>query len=725
MKVSKSTIPCCFVLLFLSVSLFAGDSVLSPPRVLQPPRVDGILDDEVWKQAFVVSDFIVRLPREGDIPTERTEMRVLYTETALYLAFQAFDSRPDKIVATVLKRDDFDLLQNDQLAFAIDSYNDGRNGYWFSTNPLGARVDAQFANEGDLFETNWNGIWDCKARIDDQGWTAEIEIPFSTLRFRKSETNIMGMNFFRRIVRTNEQIFAPLIPLKLSFGTPNVSVARKYEFKGIQGAQNLFVKPYALGGFSTESGSTDAEKDAGVDVRYQLTNSLISNFSINADFAEADVDDRQVNLTRFSLFFPEKRDFFLESAGNFQFGIPGETEIFFSRRIGLTEDSTDAVPILFGAKLTGKIGLMDVGILDVQTRSDSFCDGAVASCEDVPAENFSVVRLRSGFAARSYVGGILTNRSTSGSSSTQTYGADANVYLGNEIFVSGFAAGVRFSDDDSNFLDSAAFDLDLSRSGERTSFQLRYTDIAAGFDPAIGFVQRPDTRRLQGKLFVPYYRKSGDLLSITPGYSMIREENHDGALTFFAHQASVKALFQSEDQVTFFVNRKEEYVPADFPVFRTVVIPKGNYLDHRAGVELSTKQGRAVSGSLVISEGGFYGGTRFEFTPSLLWKVNRHFSLSQAVASNFVDVEEHQFNLYLTRTRISYSMNTSFSASAILQYDNSSQKLGVNFRAGYLFREGTELFISYNEIMDQGLPIGFADKPERSLLIKFTYMLQL
>jgi hypothetical protein len=202
----------------------------TPPRITTSPHIDGILDEEVWKRALVVSDFIQRLPREGSIPSERTEMRIMYSDRSLFLGFIAYDSHPEKIVATVFKRDDWDVTQNDQLAFAIDSYNDGRNGYWFSTNPLGARVDAQFANEGDLWEDNWNGIWECKTKINPDGWVAEIEVPFSTLRFKKADVNVMGINLFRRIVRTNEQIFAPLIPLQLSNGTPNVSAARKYQF---------------------------------------------------------------------------------------------------------------------------------------------------------------------------------------------------------------------------------------------------------------------------------------------------------------------------------------------------------------------------------------------------------------------------------------------------------------------------------------------------------------
>ncbi|HSE40125.1 MAG TPA: DUF5916 domain-containing protein [Acidobacteriota bacterium] len=708
------------VLLFTMCQLVLADE-MNPPKIITPPRIDGGLDDAVWRQALVIDDFLQRLPREGEVPTERTEIRLLYTSTALYIGFRAFDSQPEKIVSTVFKRDDFDLVQNDQLAFAIDSYNDGRNGYWFSTNPLGARVDAQFGNEGDLWEQNWNGIWECKTRIDNQGWTAEIEIPFSTLRFRKSDVNVMGINLFRRIIRTNEQIFSPLIPLQLSYGTPNVSAARKYRFEGIQGSEQLFVKPYGLSGFSAETDNTEMENDGGVDVRYQVTNSLISNFSVNMDFAQADVDDRQVNLTRFRLFFPEKREFFLESANNFLFGIPGETELFFSRRIGLSDDASQTVPILFGGKLTGKIGKVDLGVLDVQTRSED-CSGP-GDCVISPAENFSAVRAKRGLGSRSYVGGIFTNRSTDGFQSSQSYGLDMNIHLGNEIFLTGFAAGIGSSN--TNALDSSAFDLGVLRAGERTSFKLRYTDIAEDFDPAIGFVQRPDTQRFLANFFQPFYRKEGWLLSITPGYELIREENHEGTLTFLTNEASLKFLFQTEDQFRLFVNRKEEFVPEAFPIFRDVMIPSGSYLENRAGIEMSTKPGRNLSGALTVSEGGFFGGSRFEISPAVVWKMNKHFTIGQTLSSNFVSFEDDDFIVYLTRTRIAYSLNTNFSASAVLQYDNDTQEFGLNLRAGYLFKEGTELFVVYNEIVEQPFVDHSLNLRDRSFLIKFTYMFSL
>lgn len=680
------------ILLFLATFASADDAV-ETYRTANPPQIDGYLNDDVWKHATVVNDFVQRLPHEGAQPTEKTEVRIAYTTTALYIAFHAFDTKPGQIVATVMKRDDSDIVNNEQFAFAIDSYNDGRSGYWFSTNPLGARVDAQFANEGDLWEDNWNGIWQCKARIDSSGWTAEIEIPFATLRFQNAPGNIMGINLYRRIIRTNENLFAPLVPLKYLNGTPNVSIARKYRFAGIHGGDDLYVKPYALGGYSSDSISNASAKNAGADIRYQITNSLISNLSLKTDFSETEVDDRQINLTQFSLFFPEKRDFFLESSSNFQFGISGQTEMFFSRRIGLSEDASEAVPMLVGGKFTGKIGSMDVGVLDVQTEATGMD----------PAENFGVIRLKQSIGSRSYFGGIFTNRTGKGNAN-QTYGLDLNCYLFHEIFFNSFATELTNH--------ASAYSAALQRESERTSFLIAYRDIAKDFDPAIGFVQKTDIQRIDGNLFVPFYWNESWLQNVTPGYEIQNDEDHDGNLNSRFQQLSLKVAAVSGDAVKLFVNQDHEFVAEDFPVFRSNLVTAGDYTFARAGVSIDTKPGRTVSASVQTSTGGFFGGTRTEFSPSVVWKANRHITLSQSYFNDWIDLNGSVFRIQLTRTRVAYSLNTQFSVSSIVQYDNDSQKLGFNVRASYLFREGTEILFAYDELQHQ----------QRSFVLKFTYL---
>lgn len=697
-------------LFFAAAGRLCADAMLVPQRIDSPPVIDGALDDAVWRQSLLISDFLQRLPREGAEPAERTEVRLLYTETSLYIGVRAFDNQPQKLASTVMKRDDFDVTQNDQFALAIDSYNDGRSGYWFSTNPLGVRVDAQFAEEGDWWESNWNGIWECKARIDSQGWTAEIEIPFATLRFRKAPSNVMGINFFRRVIATNEALFFPLIPLRYGNGTPNVSVARKYRFDSIRGANQWYIKPYGLGGLADDRGSTSSQRNAGLDLRYQITTSLITNLSIKTDFTETEVDDRQINLTRFSLFYPEKRDFFLESSGNFQFGLAGDTELFFSRRIGLSDDATESLPMLFGAKLTGKVKTLDLGVLDAQTESTS----------SLTAENFSVLRAKAALGKRSFAGGIFTNRQGE-SGFSRAYGGDLNLYVYRDVFLNAFAAGVS-SSSGSSPNGSAAFSAALGRQSDRTSFRIGYRDIGAAFDPAIGFVQKSDVKRAEAMLSVPFYSNSPLLQSVTPGCELFTDHDHSGRLSNRYQQITLKTTFQSGDQFTLFADHSDELVPQPFPVYRSVEIPAGFYKSARAGISAATKDGRAWSGTLDFSAGDFYGGSRLEASPTLLWKTNRHLTLSATYVNDWIEVTNDRFRIQLIRGRIGYSLNTHLSVSSVVQYDNSSQVLGVNLRVGYLLREGTELFVVYNGIRDLATTPEEASQKAGSLLVKFTYL---
>ena len=672
-----------------------------PLAVTNPPAVDGRLDEAAWSHAPAVADFLQRLPREGAEPTERTEVRLLYTRDALYIGFRAFDRKPDGIRATVMKRDDSSVVTNDQFAVAIDSHNDGSSGFWFSTNPLGVRVDAQFFDEGDLWESNWNGIWECRTTVDSTGWTAEIEIPFSTLRFRQGEETVMGINLFRRHIRTNESLFAPLIPLSYSNGTPNVSIARKYRFHGIRSGHEVELKPYALTGVENESGAGGGwEGKAGLDLRYPLTSSFTSYFSLNTDFAEAEADELQVNLTRFPLFIPEKRDFFLENAGDFSFGLPQNTELFFSRRIGLSEDDVP-VPVLFGARAAGKLSSLDVGLMNVQTRSDA----------GSPAENFSAARVRAAIAPRSYVGAAYTGR-YSGGTMLSSWGADLLWYFSHNISFTGFASAVSGGGGRSSYYAA------LQRGGEATSFLFSYLDVGRSFDPAVGFVRRTDVRTWTGSFAYPRYWNAHGIRNISPGIQADLTRDHGGLLLDSTQKAWVDLVLASEDQFTVYWKHNEEFVPEAFPVFRDVDVAPGRYFQDRGGVTLATKEGRPFSVQLAVSTGGFYGGSLREAAPSIVYRLNRNIQLTQVLSANFVDLGEDKFHLLLSRTRIDWSLNTKLSASALVQYDNNLQQTAVNLRLTYLFHEGTQLFVVY----DHGDDDAAVPNSQARLLVKFTYL---
>ena len=686
-------------MLSLHAVCYSDDRLADPIRVVKvssPPIIDGILDEPIWKEATVVSDFKQRSPVEAAEPTERTDVLLVYSTNALFIGVHAFDSQPEGIAATVLKRDDFDITQNDQFVIAIDTYNDGRNGYWFSSNPLGARVDAQFFNEGDIFETNWDGPWRCQAHITEDGWTLEIEIPFSTMRFNEAPDNIMGINLFRRIIRTNEALFSPLIPLRYANGTPNVSAARKYLFTGINGGTHLFLKPYVASGVGNDdyrrARGIDNRNDLGIDLRYSLADNLTANLSYNTDFAQADVDERRINLTRYSLFVPEKRDFFLENAGSFSFGLTGETEVFFSRRIGLAEDSTGAmisVPILIGAKLTGRLGGFEIGLLDVQARSSG----------DVNAENFGAFRFKHGIGSRSYAGGILTG-AHSGTTRNGVLGLDCMQFLTEDVVLSIFAAMSASSFRRSDIAHASATFMSLSKSGEEVSFNVGMLDVGSRFDPSIGFVPRSDIRKWNSSLSVPWYVQSVLVRRLVPGYEFVSYEDHRGEIQNSLHRTSIRCEFQSDDQITLFLERPFESVPSNFSIFRNVSIVPGMYRSYDGGLEVVTKQGRPLAASLAVGAGEFYSGSRFHFNASVQYKASRHLTLTGTYESNHISLGNAFFVTRLVRSRIAFSLNTRFSVATLVQYDNASEQLGFNVRLAYQFDEGTECFLIFNEILD-------------------------
>jgi hypothetical protein len=681
------------LLLALLCSAVCAEEI-RPLHIAERAIIDGRLNEDFWPRALVISDFRQRFPVEGARPTENTEVLLAYNADTLFVGVRAFDSHPNRITGTVMKRDDFEIVKNDQFVIAIDSYNDGRNGYWFSTNPLGVRVDAQFFDEGDIFEDNWNGVWDCQARITEDGWTAELAIPFSTLRFKQKNRNVMGINFFRRIIRSNEQLFAPPIPLQYSNGTPNVSVARKYVFENISGHSDLQLKPFLT---ANSNETSKRAVDGGLDLRYRVSDSFAGLVSMNTDFADADVDDRQLNLTRFPLFFPEKRDFFLESSGLFSFGLPEETELFFSRRIGLAGDET--VPILAGAKLTGKAGKFDLGFLDVQTKSSL----------SIGPENFGVFRLKAGVASRSYVGAIFTNKISGSSRNNQTLGLDWNLYFLPDVSLTGFAAGTETAGD----LNSA-FCIAVLKQGERSSFRLGYTDVALDFDPAIGFVRRPGTQRWDASLNLPFYFQKSFLRRIVPGYEFVRYGNHEGVLENATQRWKFQTDFQSDDSFMVFADRNEELLPTDFPIFGSVTVPAGRYTFYDAGFSIASKPGRTFAGELNFTAGELYNGRHLQAGASLQWKASRHLTLSGFYDTDIVRLPTGNFRAQLVRSRFDFSLNTHLSVGGIMQYDNATGELGTNIRFGYLFREGRQLFLVYNRTENKN-----------AMLLKFTYLFDL
>ncbi|MET0216021.1 MAG: DUF5916 domain-containing protein, partial [Vicinamibacterales bacterium] len=461
-------------------------------RAAGPIELDGRLDEPSWLTAPVAKNFIQNDPREGEPATFDTEVKLLYDDDSLFIGVFAKDDRPDEIIINELRKD-FNTGTSDNFQIVIDTFHDERNGYQFAVNPAGAKWDSQMSNEGRDQNSNWDGVWDVRARVGEDGWYAEIRIPFRTLKFGQESLQTWGINFQRRLRRLNENSYWS--PLQRIYGLSRVSMAGTVEgLQGLRPGNNLRVKPYALASSSrVGTADNDGDFEAGVDVKYGVTSGLTWDFTVNTDFSQVEADEQQINLTRFSLFFPEKRDFFLENSGIYQFGVgsggaggggggrqnPSQDMIlFFSRQIGLSE-SGSAIPILGGTRLTGRAGGYSMGALNIQQREDGI----------TPSANSTALRLRRDGLAASDIGVMFLNKEVSGPHFNRVFGADANFRFFQRLDVN-FAGAKTFSPEEGvdeqgeDWYSKSSFNYRSNRLEVRGGYQT----IGERFNNEMGFV---------------------------------------------------------------------------------------------------------------------------------------------------------------------------------------------------------------------------------------------
>ena len=557
-------------------------------RADQPPKIDGVLDDAVWQKAPIIDEFTQQEPHEGAGATERTEVRVMYDSRHLLIAVHAFDAQPSALVATEMRRDADRLFDEDNFQIILDTFNDSRNGYMFVTTPLGAKLEQQISEEGEgntragllnaNVNRNWDGIWEVAARITDDGWTAEIAIPLTTVRFPDAAEQTWGLNFMRSIRRKNEQVF--WAPIPKAYTLTRVSMAGAIVgLQSLSHGLDLKVKPYIVSGVhdvqAASGRTTSVLRDVGVDAKYGVTGGLNLDLTYNTDFAQVEVDEQQVNLTRFSLFFPEKRDFFLENAGFFKMGTGGtftsttvETDLFFSRRIGLS-DSGQPIPIVGGGRLAGKSGRHNIGVLDIET------DSAFGR----PGDNFLVTRYSSDVLKRSRVGAMFINKQAMGGDRhyNRTFGADANLVLGKNFQVTSYVA--KTDTPDLKGSDMAFFGRVAYRD-PAWNVWLNYLDVQDNFNDEVGFVQRRGVKTTKA-YFSPTPR---------PGRLGIRMLEPMAVLSYVTDQSN-RLVTRTEHfmngfymQDGSFINviyqRNLDVLDTPFRIQSNVTIPVGSYNFH-------------------------------------------------------------------------------------------------------------------------------------------------
>ena len=718
----------------------AGRATVRAVSLTEPLRVDGALDDGIYEMVPAVGDFIQQVPDEGAPATERTEAWVFYDAQNVYVGARLWDSAPEsQWVANEMQRDSPQLAQNDYFSVMLDTFYDRRNGVIFIVNPIGGFFDIQVTDEGNP-NRDWNPIWDVRTGRFDGGWTVEMAIPFKSLRFRPGTSQIWGLQLGRRVRRKTEATYLTPVPVNAVPGEARVSAAGT--LTGVEvppGNRTFEVKPYAIGSLATDVNaipriSNEGDGDVGVDVKYGVTANLTADFTYNTDFAQVEVDEQQVNLTRFSLFFPEKREFFLEGRGIFDFGRPAGQQfqrggrrqggprgggffgspdvptVFFSRRIGLEQGRT--VPIRGGGRLTGRAGGFSVGALNIQT-GDALGASAVAT-------NFTVLRVKRDILRRSRIGGIFTGRSVStvGDGSNEAYGLDAAFSFYDNVHFNGYYARTRTPGLDG---DDASSQGAFSYTGDRYGFQLDHLRVGAHFNPEIGFLRRADFRRtFTLARFSPRPASIRAVRQFTWEAGLDYIENGAGQVETRLAQARFQTEFENSDRFGVDLQQSYERLVRPFGIASDVTIPVGGYDFRDVFLSYSMGAQRRVSGTWSFQRGGFFSGDitavgysrgRIEVTPLL--------SIEPGVSINRIDLPEGAFTTTLATSRVTYTFTPRMFFGGLLQYNSSSDSLSTNLRLRWEYQPGSELFVVYNDQRDTSLR-GTPFLENRAFVVKFT-----
>ena len=662
-------------------------------RTDQPPVIDGVLDDAVWADAAVIENLRQVEPIEDADPTQPTEIRVLFDENAMYFGIRCYDSDPQAIIATQLRRDG-SLDADDRIELVIDPFFDRRNGFFFAINPVGAKVDGLVVNNTQLLR-DWDGIWYAKATRDDQGWVAEIAIPYKTISFNPA-TSRWSFNLQRIVRRDNEKS-------RWSAPQQNKDLESIADAGVITGIENITqgvgidVKPYVKMAPRHDAAGDSMDLDFGADLFYKLTPSMTLTLTFNTDFAETEVDERLVNLTRFPLFFPEKRDFFLQDEGIFAFGgIRRNPLAFQSRRIGL-DSSGQPVAILAGAKLTGRVGPVNIGVLSTYMDSTATVGNKVLT-----VGRFSVNVLE-----ESTVGMIATIGDPLTNGDNFVSGADFN-YRSSTLFgdkvieghawllysdTSGDPTGVRGDD--------TAWGLKLSYPNDRINWIVSATEIGDRFNAALGFVPRAGIREYFGR-WRYRWRPTGSWIRTID--SSVRAEvitNLDGDVeTRELEIEAVDITSNAGDNLGLEIEFDREVLTTPFEIMPGIVIPPGDYEFTRVRVEAETANSRVVSLRGEVEFGGFFDGDRFDTTLALQFRPSAHFFGSVEWERNDVDLPGGSFIVNIARVRADVLFSTDISWTNFVQWDNTTNELGLNSRVRWIIEPGSEMFFVLNQAFD-------------------------
>ncbi len=688
-------------------------------------RFDGKLDEAFWSNALPASGFTQQSPIEGDPATEKTEVKISYDNKYLYIGVVLYDSDPSQIKA-FQKRRDQRITSDERFVWIFDTFNDQRNAYFMEINPNGLRTDGLVSSgQGGGINLNWDGIWDARTYIGHFGWSAEIKIPFGTLNFDENSDH-WGVNFMRVIRRKNETAL-------WTGHRRNQGIARPQDAGLLTGLSDisqglgLEVVPFGISTLSSDQSGTETETefspDAGVDINYNITPSLKASVTFNTDFAEAEVDQRQVNLTRFPIAFPEQRDFFLEGANIYSFAPSSGINPYFSRRIGL--NAGNPIPITYGARLLGNVGENNLAILHVRTGESG----------EINPENFSVARLKRNIGSESTLGLIYTRRSTSDVDSLQdrhTLGADlelaTSTFLGDKnlqfqaFFV--FHNPAEVSDNSSDFLDRSSRGIRLNFPNRPWSGHVSYREFGDAFDPAVGFARRIAFRRLQPSIdFTPQFSDSKTIDQVRWG---IRFEHLTDLDFTLLTQNLIFTLgdvrFSTGDRVTWRVGRNYELLDSEFDIRRdsSIIIPVNEYVNWNTEIGINTAQFRKISAGFELEYNGFWTGTETEVEAELNVRPIPGIELSPSYVRRMIRLPEGNFDVDILFFEGIWDLTTELFFTTNLQYDNDSKEIGLNNRLRWIITPGSDLFLVYNHNWEED-PMGRFETTTQAGIVKLSY----
>jgi hypothetical protein len=697
-------------------------SSLEALAITEPIQVDGRLDEEAWSRAVVGSGFTKR-EKPAEPASERTEVMVLYTPTTLYIGFRCFDSHPAQIVAKEMEYDGR-LFRDDSLIVMLDTFHDHRNAYFMETNPNGAILDALSSDEGRNLNSDWDGVWSAASRITPEGWTSEMAIPFATLRF-DPRLDTWGFNVRRLVARTGEQSYWMQVGRDASL----LRMSRAGHLTGLHGlepALNLRIKPHAVGSRTeiSASGAHEEKADFGLDVKWGLARALALDLTYNTDFAEAEADDQQVNLTRFSLFLKEKREFFLENSGIFevvpptQLGGTPPLKLFFSRRLGIAPNGLP-VPIHWGTRLTGRAGAWNIGLLDVQTKPLGPAQSATVG--GIPADNWGIVRLKRNVGERSSVGMIFTNRDQDGGEGNQVYGLDADLNPLPKLNVNTFYAASK----DPGVSDWAG-GASTVYTGQDWIWSMEAMQIGEQFNPEAGFLLRSGIRRYAPALTYKPRPKIKGLRNLQFDVLAEIDTDLDNHLETFAGRFDLAGfVLDKEDQASLFLDVNRERLDQFFVILPGIGVPPGEYDFGDFGFTYATsptRQNFYASGT--VTQGQFYDGDRLSSLLTLGLRPSRHFRTETRWSRDDVKLPAGSFIANVWRQRLSLSLSPNVATNAFIQYNDAAELLSLNLRFNWIYRPGADLFLVYNENWIAPT-LGHIHPRERQLILKLTYLLEI